>query len=1321
MADASSPYSSPCRRRSIRKASQNSYVVRRNAQREKKDKLKKVSEILKKPEHERTAADAEIVKGNPDIVKKSQSNAKRLQANKDRLLETEDEPEVLTSKCEQLAELIKSSGRIVVYTGAGISTAASIPDYRGPNGVWTLLKKGHELSPQDLSDAEPTSTHMSITKLFRMGKVKHVVSQNCDGLHIRSGYPRYALSEVHGNMYVEICYNCAPHKEYIRLFDVTERTGVRRHSTGRKCRTCNFALVDTIVHFGEKGKIRSPYRWKEAVRAAKNADLILCLGSSLKVLRRYACLWCMDMKPQNRPRLVIVNLQWTPKDDVATLKINGRCDEVMMKVMDLLEYPVLEYQRDQDPIYKLYTPLRAIELKTTSKKILTPPPHLNKSRVRTLKPVVKPAQIPPEPSSPPPQKGKKNQGLEGCPGDELSDTGDDVSEKEETVSQTTPDTHMDTEDKDVKVESPCEHLGVESSSGGIQSEKNFGGSRKAESVCEDLKCEPGDDMMKTEVTDDDILLKNSLDGKDHVLPGECKVKTGNSDPFMSVDSADRQLCSGRSTAASISFDTMAVDSVPDFGKGQSEVKTESTVLNCCQGTANECQGQKVKNEIINSCHTELEGNKRASLVGDLPSDNLSGSVDVDKSGTTLFVDGISGQAGNVNETGGSESCHVGEEWTSLKQLAESVMVESWESDSPANSTQEGSPTPTTVIINLDELIERQGLDKGAVGSGAAVLSVPMETTVDLTLPPGLDVVLCNTLALPDKSGNCLPKAERSKGCSSPYRQHLHDASVISPTGPLVSGHLNQTTVPAGDNLSVWDKKLGWSQQSETVAYRDLPVANVNGVCKVNLSDSKIDLSDSTENVSGSTTCINLNHLSFSDASLDIPEVPVGGSGLSPPFASSPVPLPQTLSSKHSRPVVPTNNNLIKEDARKKHTTSQMSGLPAFGLTFGKVKNVSLDHSYTQSLMRSKGVGGSYVKCDNLSGAVRNKSMRDGGRDLMSCPLAKNERKRPIVSSTIAASHVPATVSPFDRSHSIVSHPPNSADFSPLQRLQSVIFPDAATPSVARDTYGLHHLVTSQASLSKLPSTVTVSVPACVLNMDEMEVVYSPPRGTSVLQHSQTDVPVGDCVGVHRSLNSGSLDHNIQSRHPTTDVHPSKCVGSIAPEPLSPRSENTLGDWKKLPETCGKLAAVEGKPCAPSSLANHKPCLPNNHSVDSQEILSISTKCVEVLPSSDYIGEPGGDIAPALLCKEVEMEDSEKKVVDKEKLQKCHPGVKRQGHKKLKTAPGKLRENHLQTAKSKKAHKTSGAGSEADKRKKVVSHSVPGWFGKGLAIKRKRKC
>ncbi|BFZ17200.1 hypothetical protein BsWGS_20239 [Bradybaena similaris] len=366
------------RRRSIRKLSQSSYITSRNAQNELRRNIKMVSEILKKPEQERTTQDKILVNKNPELVKVSQQNARRLQNRKERVLEVEDEPQVLLKKCDKLAGLIKSSKNVIVYTGAGISTAASIPDYRGPNGVWTLLKKGQELSPQDLSDAEPTFTHMSLTKLYSVKKVKHIVSQNCDGLHLRSGFPRQAISEVHGNMYIECCYSCVPNKEFVRLFDVTERTGFHRHTTSRHCRCCGGNLKDTIVHFGEKGKLKSPYRWKEAVRAAKRADLILCLGSSLKVLRKYSCLWCMDKKRQNRPKLVIVNLQWTPKDDVATLKINGKCDTVMMNVMALLNYKVPEYKREQDPIFRLYTPLRVPELKSTTRKILIPPAQQGK-------------------------------------------------------------------------------------------------------------------------------------------------------------------------------------------------------------------------------------------------------------------------------------------------------------------------------------------------------------------------------------------------------------------------------------------------------------------------------------------------------------------------------------------------------------------------------------------------------------------------------------------------------------------------------------------------------------------------------------------------------------------------------------------------------------------------------------------------------------------------------------------------------------------------------------------------------------------------------
>ncbi|XP_071106433.1 uncharacterized protein [Haliotis cracherodii] len=375
--------------KSTRKARKCKFLRQVSAKDEIHARFKQIRDILKKAEDERTNEETSILKESPEVVKAVQKREKIQHAQKQRELEIEDEPDILKLKCQQLANAIKASNKIVIYTGAGISTAASIPDYRGPNGVWTLLKQGKELQAQDLCDAEPTYTHMGITQLYREGHLKHVVSQNCDGLHIRSGLTRQVLSEVHGNMFIEQCKECKPHREYIRLFDVTEKTGVRRHETGRKCHKCNNSLRDTIVHFGEKGGYKSPYRWKEAVKAANNCDLILCLGSSLKILKKYSCLWCMNLQLQKRPKLYIVNLQWTPKDNVATLKINGRCDDVMQQVISCLGYEVPAYKREIDPIFSLSTPLRKRELKTTSKKILDIPEGYVKPAAIRRKPLTK--------------------------------------------------------------------------------------------------------------------------------------------------------------------------------------------------------------------------------------------------------------------------------------------------------------------------------------------------------------------------------------------------------------------------------------------------------------------------------------------------------------------------------------------------------------------------------------------------------------------------------------------------------------------------------------------------------------------------------------------------------------------------------------------------------------------------------------------------------------------------------------------------------------------------------------------------------------------
>lgn len=83
--------------------------------------------------------------------------------------------------------------------------------------------------------------------------------------------------------HLQVCTSCSPVREYVRLFDVTERTSLHRHGTSRRCSHCGSELRDTIVHFGERGTLEQPLNWKGAAEAARMADVILCLGSSLKV------------------------------------------------------------------------------------------------------------------------------------------------------------------------------------------------------------------------------------------------------------------------------------------------------------------------------------------------------------------------------------------------------------------------------------------------------------------------------------------------------------------------------------------------------------------------------------------------------------------------------------------------------------------------------------------------------------------------------------------------------------------------------------------------------------------------------------------------------------------------------------------------------------------------------------------------------------------------------------------------------------------------------------------------------------------------------
>ncbi|KAF0973919.1 hypothetical protein FDP41_007306 [Naegleria fowleri] len=221
-----------------------------------------------------------------------------------------DDEDTIRENARQVAALIRNSKHCVVYTGAGISTSARIPDYRGPKGVWTLKSagKGNEIATLDIEQALPTFAHYALTHLVKKNLVKFVVSTNVDGLHRRSGLSASEMSELHGNCYREVCSDCG--KEYLRGFDVMKSVKFyQTHKTGRFCDACGGSLKDTIIHFGESlptGELES------ALKHSQECDFSLVLGTSMMV--QPACRLPLMALDNQGGMMCIVNLQKTKFD-----------------------------------------------------------------------------------------------------------------------------------------------------------------------------------------------------------------------------------------------------------------------------------------------------------------------------------------------------------------------------------------------------------------------------------------------------------------------------------------------------------------------------------------------------------------------------------------------------------------------------------------------------------------------------------------------------------------------------------------------------------------------------------------------------------------------------------------------------------------------------------------------------------------------------------------------------------------------------------------------------------------------------------------------
>jgi len=248
-----------------------------------------------------------------------------------------EEEETVDKKAKQIADLIRQSKHFIIFTGAGVSTSAGIPDFRGPDGVWTLSAQGRQRTGPTTStlQAIPTPTHMSILKLLRSGNSKYLVSQNTDGLHRKSGVPPNQIGELHGNSNLEICEKCG--KQYLRDFHCRGGGGgIRDHFTGRYC-NCGGKLNDSIINFSEplpQSVIR------KAFEEAQKADLCLVLGSSLTVTPAAN----IPETVGKNGKLVICNLQATPLDNLAAVRVFARTDDLMQAIMRHLGLAIPEWR-----------------------------------------------------------------------------------------------------------------------------------------------------------------------------------------------------------------------------------------------------------------------------------------------------------------------------------------------------------------------------------------------------------------------------------------------------------------------------------------------------------------------------------------------------------------------------------------------------------------------------------------------------------------------------------------------------------------------------------------------------------------------------------------------------------------------------------------------------------------------------------------------------------------------------------------------------------------------------------------------------------------
>ena len=236
----------------------------------------------------------------------------------------------------------RDARRIVALTGAGISTESGIPDFRGPQGLWTKNPLAEKMSNIHyyLADGEvrklswqnrmaspawtakPNAGHLALVELEQRGKLHALITQNIDELHQQAGNSPGRVIEVHGSMRRFMCWGCGM-RGPMQL--VLER--VRAGEEDPACRDCGGILKSDTISFGQQ---LVPEVIDRAMRVAAEADLFIAIGTTLQV---YPVAGAVEIAKSAGAKLVIVNAQPTPFDDVADAVFTASNSEVLPAIL----------------------------------------------------------------------------------------------------------------------------------------------------------------------------------------------------------------------------------------------------------------------------------------------------------------------------------------------------------------------------------------------------------------------------------------------------------------------------------------------------------------------------------------------------------------------------------------------------------------------------------------------------------------------------------------------------------------------------------------------------------------------------------------------------------------------------------------------------------------------------------------------------------------------------------------------------------------------------------------------------------------------------